>query len=154
LWRVYEHDAVGQNFRLPELLAAVGLASAEALPANIQRKTAIHDLYASAFADTGITLQCPNPADKPVWWLNAVVLPPNSPRTAEQIGHAVMAACPDVEVRPAFYPLHWMAPFKAAAQACPNAEDLYRRLFCLPSSAQLTNADVDRIVGAVREQLR
>ena len=27
LWRVYEHETVGQNFRLPELLGAVGLAA-------------------------------------------------------------------------------------------------------------------------------
>ena len=27
LWRVYEHDAIGQNYRLPEMLAAVGFRS-------------------------------------------------------------------------------------------------------------------------------
>jgi dTDP-4-amino-4,6-dideoxygalactose transaminase len=47
-----------------------------------------------------------------------------------------------------------MAPFRAAAQPCPNCEALYRRLFCLPSSAQLTDADVAHIVSAVRDQLK
>lgn len=153
LWRVYEHDEVGQNFRLPELLAAVGLASAEALPSNIHRKTAIHEQYAAGFAGTGLTLQGSSPVDKPVWWLNAFVLPQNSKMTAEQLGHAVMDAYPELEVRPAFYPLHWMRPFAADARPCPNAEDLYRRLFCLPSSGQLTDEDVKHVVSAVREQL-
>merc|ERR1712159_143327 len=45
LWRVYEHESIGQNFRLPELLGAVGLAAVENLPVMIQRKRQIHDWY-------------------------------------------------------------------------------------------------------------
>jgi len=154
LWRVYEHDAIGQNYRLPEMLAAVGLASAEALPANIDRKTRIHELYAEGFAGSGLRLQHPDPRDKPVWWLNAVMLPSDCGFTAEQLGLGIMEDHPEIEVRPAFFPLHTMAPFKAHGRPCPNAEEVYQRLFCLPSSAQLEDADIRHIVASVLAQVK
>jgi dTDP-4-amino-4,6-dideoxygalactose transaminase len=139
---------------MPELLAAVGLASAEALPANIDRKIRIHDMYAEGFAGSGLTLQQQHPLDKPVWWLNSVVLPKDVGFTAEELGHSIMENYPDIEVRPAFFPLHTMAPFKAGAQPCPNAEEVYRRLFCLPSSAQLSDDNIKYIVSSVLEQVK
>merc|ERR1719456_942667 len=45
LWRVYEHEGVGQNFRMPEMLAAVGVAAAENLPVMTHNKTRIHEWY-------------------------------------------------------------------------------------------------------------
>jgi len=151
LWRVYEHDDVGQNYRLPEMLAAVGLASAECLPANIDRKVRIHDLYAESFEGSGFRLQSPEPIVKPVWWLNAVQLPDDAKCSAEEVGHQIMTNHPEIEVRPAFFPLHWMAPFKDAARPCPNAEYLYKCLFCLPSSAQLEDADIRHIAASAIE---
>merc|ERR1719379_1914844 len=50
LWRVYEHEGVGQNFRLPEMLAAVGCAAAEMFPQMVHKKRAIHGWYESEFA--------------------------------------------------------------------------------------------------------
>lgn len=34
LWRVYDHEDVGQNFRLSEMLGAVGVAASENLPVS------------------------------------------------------------------------------------------------------------------------
>lgn len=154
LWRVYEHDAVGQNYRMPELLAAVGLAAAETLPVTIQAKTRIHQRYAEAFSGSVLKLQYADPLERPVWWLNSVLLPKGTPFSAEKLGLSIMEANPEVEVRPAFYPLHWMAPFKESARPCPVAEDIYGRLFCLPSSAHLGDGDVAHVANAVLDALR
>jgi len=152
LWRVYEHDAVGQNFRLPEMLAAIGCASAEMLPTMIERKRRIHQWYAEAFAHhpalKDIRLQKEAPDDESVWWINAALLPEGM--SGEEVGMRLMKDCPDVEIRPGFFPLNMMKIFKSKwSHPCPNSEALYRRLVCLPSSHQLLHEDVHRICGAL-----
>merc|ERR1712159_217166 len=57
LWRVYEHEYVGQNFRLPELLGAVGLAACENLPVMIEKKRKINEWYKENFKDVPIIFQ-------------------------------------------------------------------------------------------------
>jgi len=157
LWRVYEHDAVGQNFRLPEMLAAVGCAAAEMLPVMVQRKRAIHNWYEAGFATRpelqSIDLQKAATGDEPVWWLNAALLPEGM--SGEKVGMKLMNLFPDIEIRPGFYPLNKMSIFQSKQmQPCPNAEKLYQSLVCLPSSNQLTQPDVERVCDALAEVLR
>jgi len=157
LWRVYEHDAVGQNFRLPEMLAAVGCAAAEMLPLMVERKKAIHSWYEAGFASRselqGIKLQKCSPGDEPVWWITAALLPNGI--SGEKVGMQLMKDCPDIEIRPGFFPLNMMAIFQSKwAKSCPNSERLYHGLVCLPSSNQLTQADVERVCGALADALR
>jgi len=157
LWRVYEHDAVGQNFRLPEMLAAVGCAAAEMLPVMIERKRAIHSWYKHYFAAmpalSSVKLQLSAEDDEPVWWINSALMPEDI--SGEEVGTLLMKEYPDIEIRPGFYPLHMMAIFSSSwTQGCPNAELLYKRLVCLPSSSLLAEPDVERICGALAEALQ
>jgi len=155
LWRVYEHEGVGQNFRLPEMLAAVGCAAAEMLPTMIERKRAIHAWYETHMVRPGldgVKLQASVPGDDPVWWLNAALLPEGI--SAEEVGMQLMKEYPDIEIRPGFFPLDQMAIFAGAAPApCPNTDLLFRRLVCLPSSSLLKEAHVERICGALADSL-
>jgi dTDP-4-amino-4,6-dideoxygalactose transaminase len=78
LWRVYEHEGVGQNFRLPEMLACIGVAAAEMLPTVIDRKRQIHAWYEEHIARPGlenVKLQVASEGDGPVWWINSALLP-------------------------------------------------------------------------------
>lgn len=182
LWRVYEHESIGQNFRLPELLGAVGLAAVENLPVMIQRKRQIHEWYrenllssTSMDDETGtalrsfLRLQTPKPRDEPVWWLNSLkidvpALPSivqariqakqassKSFNLAESVGLLLMQKNPHIEIRPAFFPLHKMSTFAKAAQPCPNCEEVYNTLLCVPSSAQLESEDVREVCNALKE---
>lgn len=157
LWRVYEHDAVGQNYRMPEMLAAVGCAAAEMLPVMIERKRAIHSWYEAGFASRRelkrVSLQKCELGDEPVWWINAALLP--DAMNGETVGMRLMQDFPDIEIRPGFYPLHNMGIFKSEwSQQCPNSESLYKSMVCLPSSNQLLRADVERICDALAAILR
>jgi perosamine synthetase len=131
LWRVYEHDAVGQNFRLPEMLAAIGCAAAEMLPLMIERKRTIHSWYVREFAAREalqhVQLQKEAAGDEPVFWLNPALLPAGV--SGEKVGMRLMAMYPDIEIRPGFFPLNQMAIFQSSwDQPCPNAEALFNRL--------------------------
>lgn len=158
LWRVYEHENVGQNFRLPELLGAVGVAACENLPVMIEKKRRIHEWYMENLKDVSyLKFQETRPTDAPVWWLNSIkIMRPNDTgleNMAEAVGMEIMKNHPNVEIRPAFYPLHKMSSFEKHAQPCPNSEQIYDSMFCVPSSALLTETDVMEVCAAVKESL-
>merc|ERR1719401_1357643 len=118
----------------------------------IERKKAIHAWYEEGFASrkelAGIRLQKSSPGDEAVWWITAALLPEGL--SGEQVGMRLMKLYPDIEIRPGFFPLNKMAIFQSPlVKPCPNAERLYHGLVCLPSSNQLTQADVERVCGAL-----
>jgi len=156
LWRVYEHEAVGQNFRLPELLGCVGCAAAEMLPTMIERKRRIHDWYCTYLRQPGfedVKLQSFAEGDEPVWWVNTALMPEGV--SGEEIGMKVINDYPDIEIRPGFFPLDQMAIFKNRfSQPCPISDLLYRRIICLPSSVNICEEDVQRICVALEDALR
>jgi dTDP-4-amino-4,6-dideoxygalactose transaminase len=148
LWRVYEHEGVGQNFRLPEMLACVGCAAAEMFPTMIERKRTIHDWYLKNFASIpglkDVTMQVAAPGDTPVWWVNACIMPEGV--SGEEVGMQLMKDYPDIEIRPGFFPIDQMKIFQhEKVVPCPNTDLLFRRLVCMPSSANLTEENIDRI---------
>merc|ERR1719253_1355993 len=85
LWRVYDHEDVGQNYRLSEMLGAVGLAASENLPVMIQKKRMLHDEYQMLLHNkNGVVLQEAHASDRSVWWANSCIVPEGF--SAEKIG--------------------------------------------------------------------
>jgi len=152
LWRVYEHEGVGQNYRMPEMLACVGCAAAEMLGTMIERKRRIHDWYEKHLANfpalADVQMQTCAPGDEPVWWINAALMPEGV--NGEEVGMQLMKDYPDIEIRPGFFPLDQMAIFKhKKVTPCKNTQLLFRRLVCLPSSAHLREENIQRICEAL-----
>jgi dTDP-4-amino-4,6-dideoxygalactose transaminase len=156
LWRVYEHEAVGQNFRLPELLGCLGCAAAEMFPTMVERKRRIHDWYSTHLRQPGfedVTLQSFAEGDEPVWWVNTALMPEGI--SGEEIGMQVINDYPDIEIRPGFFPLDQMPIFQNRfTQPCPISDLLYRRIICLPSSVNISEEDVKRVCSALEDALR
>merc|ERR1719401_3263053 len=122
----------------------------------IERKRKIHSWYQKRFAALpalqGIRLQKEAPGDESVWWITAALLPEGL--SGEKVGMQLMENCPDIEIRPGFFPLGMMKIFKSElSKPCPNAELLYQRLVCLPSSNQLQEPDVERVCGALADAI-
>ena len=140
----YEHADIGFNYRLSNLLAALGRAQLADLERKIERRTAIHHRYRSA---PGLDpLQwCPFAGtDRPNHWLNVALLPD---------GHDPTAVCNaldsvGIEARPAWKPMH-RQPVFAGAEVIGGAvaERLFDRGLCLPSGSGLTDAEVDRVIA-------
>jgi len=99
-----------------------------------------------------VKLQSVAGGDTAVWWINAALLPDGV--CAEEVGMGLMGSYPDIEIRPGFFPLDQMTIFKyPEVTYCPNTDLLYKRLVCLPSSAQLKEANIERICMALAESL-
>lgn len=139
----YEHTELGFNYRLSNLLAAVGRAQVERLPGMIDRRLQIAERYRTAFADAALEFM-PVP-DWSGWngWLTCALLTDGAARD-----HLIdTLAADDIEARPLWKPLHLQPVFaEAPAVVTGTSEALFDRGLCLPSGSVLTDDDVDRVI--------
>jgi len=79
-----------------------------------------------------------------VYWMLAVLLSASCGKTTDQV--ADLLSRTNVETRPFFVPIHRQPIYEGAAGGpFPISDELYERGLCLPSSANLKDADVRRI---------
>jgi dTDP-4-amino-4,6-dideoxygalactose transaminase len=148
----YEHRDVGYNYRLSNLLAALGRAQLRRLAEMKERRLAISDRYRAEFGDVDRVRFMPI-APWGGWngWLTCVVFDRAEARDAAQA--ALEAA--DIESRPLWKPMHLQPAFAgAAAHVDGTSEELFRRGLCLPSGSVMTLSDVDRVCAALGDVLR
>ena len=133
----YEHKEVGYNYRLSNILAAIGLAQLDRLPAILKKRKANYDWYAGNFKGDLLS-----PAPKANHWLTVAVL--SSRRERDKLLRRFEAA--DIEARPVWKPLHLQPVFaKCRVFGGEVAEALFERGVCLPSGTGLKSCDFDRI---------
>jgi perosamine synthetase len=136
----YVHDAVGFNYRLPNINAALGCAQLENLPTALMRKRQLAEAYSEAFAQMpGVSFVRESQGTCANYWLNAILVDEcaNSVEVRDRLLEELNAA--NYMVRPAWALLHTLAPFLDAPRMhdLSVSESIERRLVNLPSSAQL-----------------
>ena len=149
----YEHTEIGFNYRLSNILAAIGRGQLEVLEDRVRRRREIFEGYRARLGDVpGISFM-PEPAG---WrsnrWLTVALIDPAAFGTDT---HAVRAAleAENVEARPLWKPMHLQPIFKGNPfWKGPEAvsERLFARGLCLPSGTAMTEGDLDRVCGIVR----
>jgi dTDP-4-amino-4,6-dideoxygalactose transaminase len=145
----YEHADVGYNYRLSNVLAALGRAQLCRLDEMIERRRVLRDGYGKVFAHVdGVSLLG---ADDPAanCWLTVVVV--DAQRTGwharDLAGHL---AARDVETRPVFKPMH-LQPVYAGARAVLGgaAERLFADGLVLPGGSVLSDGQVRRVLDEI-----
>ncbi len=151
----YEHSETGYNYRMSNLLAAVGRAQLRALPARIERRREINRRYRERLGSTpGIGFMPDDPRGRPTNWLTVATV------DAEEFGASSGAICRhldtlDIEARPAWKPMHCQPLFRdAPVRGGAVAETIFRTGVCLPSGSAMSDADVDRVAAGVLETAR
>ena len=133
----FNHDAVGYNYRMPSINAALGLAQLEQLPQILDRQRALYLRYREALDGFSFgTLRQENPGTRSNYWLQAFVLDSGYRLARDDL----IAACLEsgISVRPLWKPLNTLSPYSGCPSAdTPVTNDLYSRVVCLPSSASL-----------------
>lgn len=150
----YEHTEIGYNYRLSNVLAALGLAQLERLDEMIARRRRLREGYSDVFADAeGVTIFQSTGDSEDNCWLTAILVDP----VAAQWKPAELAAVldlADIESRPLWKPMHQQPVFAGSrAFLCGNAERLFAAGLALPSGSSLTPAQVDRITTVLRSFL-
>lgn len=142
----YLHDEAGYNYRMTNLVAALGMAQLERLPSFVDAKREIARRYNEAFADLPLSLP-PNVAHtESTYWLYSVLCSDSQERdrlasTLEE--HGLMA-------RLLWRPLH-QQPYMSDAAVATNgvATELFNRGLSLPCSTNLTFDEQKRVIDVV-----
>jgi len=151
----YEHSVLGYNYRLSNLLAALGRAQLTGLDSRIERRRKIHDSYGSAFAGVpGVRLMPVAEYGEPNWWLTCILVDPEEfGADREQIRLALEAV--DIESRPTWKPLHLQPVFagvpRVGGAVCAR---IFERGLCLPTGSALSEDELARVVEVVLSQGR
>jgi dTDP-4-amino-4,6-dideoxygalactose transaminase len=145
----YEHTDVGYNYRLSNLLAAVGRAQLSRLDTMMARRRDLRERYVKAFADVdGVcVLGAGDPGANA--WLTAIVVDPD--RVGWQPADlAAYLAARCIETRPMWKPMHLQPVFAGARAAASGAsERLFETALILPSGSALDEKQISRVFEAV-----
>jgi dTDP-4-amino-4,6-dideoxygalactose transaminase len=146
----YEHTEIGYNYRLSNVLAALGRAQLATLDARIERRRELHRRYLETLAGLpGVGFGPLDPAGTPNFWLTCITLDPNLvPWPPEHLRKALEAA--DIEARPAWKPMHLQPVFSDAERLVDGtAQRAFETTLCLPSGSSMTDEDQDRVIDAI-----
>lgn len=149
----YEHTETGYNYRLSNLLAALGRAQLHRLDGMIARRRLLRDRYAKLFAAVpGVSLLGDGDPGANCWLTSIVVDPERTGWTSGALAEHLSRQ--DIETRPVWKPMH-LQPVFAGAQGALNgtAERLFTRGLVLPSGSALTDPQIDRVLGAIGQFL-
>jgi len=146
----YEHREVGYNYRLSNLLAAVGIGQVRRLPTMKARRRAINALYRELLTESDLRfMPVPEWSD---WngWLTGVLFPTE----AEPMFVRQALDAQEIESRPLWKPMHLQPAFAdcrfiGPADGSSVSERLFRTGLCLPSGSAVTDDDVRRVAQSL-----
>lgn len=153
----YEHDDIGYNYRLSNLLAALGRAQLERLDDLIARRRAIRELYVAGLGDLpGVRFLGREEGrgdEEDNAWLTCIVIDAREHATSADDIVAAMNAL-GIEVRHLWKPMHRQPVFAHARWFGPgHSDELFAQGVTLPSGAGLTDDDIERVVAVLRAHL-
>tara|TARA_Y100000588_G_scaffold365637_1_gene430485 strand:- start:120 stop:1307 length:1188 start_codon:yes stop_codon:yes gene_type:complete len=132
-----KHDAIGFNYRMPALNAALGLGQIQQLDNFVKRKRRLADLYRAAIAGVDGVKFVEEPCYATSnYWLNAIYVENEFPKGRDDL----LKALHDEHIlcRPAWTPMHMLEMYKDVPRArLTGAEEVARRLIQLPSGPGL-----------------
>jgi len=149
------HERLGFNYRLSDVAAAIGVAQVERLDGLLAARERVAGLYRERLgALDGVELPCEDAgAERRSWFVFVVQLPVGVDRDAVigrlgEAGVASKAYLPCIHLQP-FY----RERFGFAAGDFPVAEGVAARSLALPFFTALTEAEVERVAGALESAL-
>jgi dTDP-4-amino-4,6-dideoxygalactose transaminase len=165
----YEHSHIGYNYRMSNIVAAIGLGQLGCLEHRVQRKREICNYYKYALEDLpGIVFMPEGPFGRSSRWLTVILVEPDLfGADRESIRQALEAE--NIESRPVWKPMHLQPVFiadgdcrriqasharegryPARAVGGQVAEMLFEKGLCLPSGTAMNVEDLERITGVIR----
>ena len=151
----YEHLEVGFNYRMSNLLAALGRAQLESLPERVAARRRNRDRYLERLGEVpGLSFMPEASYGTTNAWLTCVIVDPDAFGADREAVRLALEA-EDIEARPLWKPMH-LQPVFAANHAFGGdvAARLFERGLCLPSGSSLADEDQDRVVATILDARR
>jgi len=170
----YEHTEIGYNYRMSNILAAIGRGQLKVLDERVKRKREIFAYYQDSLLDLpGIEFM-----PEPEWsrsnrWLTVILITPEEFGVDREVVRRALDA-ENIESRPVWKPMHLQPVFECRSEMCGDireiydpksqfksrkhparviggkvAEDLFERGLCLPSGTAMTKHELKRVVDTI-----
>jgi len=148
----YEHRELGYNYRLSNILAALGRAQLQRLPEMIERRRTNRSKYRELFENVaGVEIFGGNDQEDNCW-LTAVTISQNLSWSAATLSEFLETR--DIESRPLWNPMHLQPLYKhCQAYVDGSSESLFRNGLALPSGSNLTDDQWGHVERAISDFL-
>lgn len=147
----YQHERYGYNYRLSNILAAIGRGQLTVLAERVQRKRNIFERYQDALRDEpGIDFMPEAPWGTSTRWLTVMKVDALRFGASPEEIRAMLESM-DIESRPVWKPMHLQPVFRNARYVGGSvSQRLFRMGLCLPSGTHMSDGDVERVAAAIR----
>ena len=153
--RHYEHNELGFNYRMSNVLAGIGRGQLKVLDERIKQKRYIYESYKQAFESIDdIEMMPVCDYGRPNYWLSVITIKESS--KVKPLDIILALEKENIESRPVWKPMH-LQPFynKYKFVSCTEgksvAEDIFNRGVCLPSDTKMTSKDINRVIKIIKE---
>jgi pyridoxal phosphate-dependent aminotransferase EpsN len=144
----YWHTDIGYNYRLSNILAAIGVGQIEVIEDRITATRNVNEIYQKELSDLFLGFQLERSTDRSNCWLTCVFLKPNDD-PQDLIAHLEKA---NIESRRIWCPMHLQPAYNPARKYINGtSEILFDRGVCLPSGSSMSNDDIDRVVTEIKK---
>lgn len=152
--RHYEHQELGYNYRMSNVVAGIGRGQLKVLNERIVKKKEIYETYQSAFKEIA-DIEMMNICDfgESNYWLSVMTLKETSQVKPLDIMLALEKE--NIESRPVWKPMHMQPvfkqyPFFTATDDQPVSEDYFKRGICLPSDTKMTAEQQQHVIDIIK----
>jgi dTDP-4-amino-4,6-dideoxygalactose transaminase len=142
----YEHSEIGYNYRMSNVLAAIGRGQLTVLKERVERRRGIFELYRKLLGGaSGIKFRPESGYGESNMWLTVILIDPDKFGADRETVRKELEKH-NIEARPIWKPMHMQPVFKGCGMRGGEvSEDLFRRGLCLPSGTAMTDDDVGRV---------
>ena len=151
----YQHSEIGYNYRMSNVLAAIGRGQLQVLEERVAARRKNFDYYVRTLGDLpGISFMPEATWGKHTRWLTVIQVDPNE-FGADREAIRLALEAENIEARPVWKPMHLQPVFAKydSVRGCV-AEELFDKGLCLPSGSNLTQEDLQRVVDIMRQMAR
>lgn len=148
----YQHSEIGYNYRMSNLLAALGRSQLADLDRRVEARRQHQTVYREAFADLpGVEFMPEAPGSVSTFWLTCLTIDPER-AGIDREGVRLHLESLDIESRPAWKPMHLQPVFEGYETYGGDVSALlFQDGLCLPSGSSMTEKDRQRVIDGFRE---
>jgi len=142
----YEHETYGYNYRMSNVLAAIGVAQMEVIEERVARRREISDFYQKRLSKYDeVTFMPEIKGSRASRWLSALMFDVNEPQKVIEALEAV-----NIESRPLWKPMHLQPLFKdVAVMENGVSQYCFERGICLPSGSAMSDEDLSHVCDVI-----
>lgn len=146
----YEHLDYGYNYRLSNVLGAIGVGQMEVLEDRVKRKREIFDLYSRLLSDECVEFMPEIEGSTGNRWLTTLLFKKQNDHL-KVIDELLKE---DIESRPLWKPMHMQPVFKGKTCVIDGTcEDYFSRGICLPSGSDMSDESVNRVCEIIKRSI-